>query len=426
MELLLISQYPDIQTAAQAKKLPALQQAQILVAVKAYFGPTRTLIGAFRGGECELTGFRVVEAAHPEGTLYDYWETNADSGYVFVHGTTTGAGVEHIQFSFEAMPRTPEAEALAAAMQRAKRLVGNPVAPLGRLVFVDNGAGKELLADFRHPDDVPATAAAWQALLADHNVSESFVRTYAAQLPPAAWLRLSASAHSRFSEQFYYDFADHLDWHVLSGQYQALSPDLIRDFADRLDWATASAMQTLPEDVIRAFSEQVDWGKIAGSQPLSAAFVEEFADRLDLRALHLRYRSEAFIRQHQEQLDWRTISQQAILSESFIREFQDRLDWHEIAQYQCLSTAFVEEFRARIHWYFYSMNRHLTDDQIRHFKDDLSWSNLIYFGRRISEEMIRAHEAYIGEVVWRALIQRNRLSPAYEKEIKARLRAAKP
>ena len=421
MTLLLSCQYPDVDSAAFVKKLPPLQQAQILLAAKAYFGPKRTLIGAFRGGECVMNGFWVASAAHPDVPLYDYWETNADSGYVFLHGTTTAAGVEQMQFDFEAMDGTPEAAALAEAMQHAKR-VSNPAASL---LFIDNGAGQELLDDFRHLAAVPTTADEWHALLAEHNVSEGFVRKYAAHLPPAAWERFSTSGHSRFSEQFYRDFADRLDWHRLSGQYRELSPALLRTFADRLDWPTASVMQALPEDLIRAHANRVDWAAIAGKQELSDAFVAEFADRLDVGKLDLAQRSEGFIRRHQSQLDWRKISAQATLSEAFIREFWAWVDWEEIASYQCLSTAFVEEFQGKINWYFLSMNPYLTEEQVRHFKDKIFWSNLLMFGPRISESLLREHETYVSDIIWRALVKRNRLSPTYKKEVQARLRTIK-
>ncbi len=121
MTLFLSCQYDHVDSAAAVKKLPPLQQAQILIAVNAYFGPKRTLVSAFRGGECAMNGFRVADAAHPDVPLYHYWETNADSGYVFRHGTTTGAGVERMQFDFEVMNGTPEAAALAEAMQHAQR-----------------------------------------------------------------------------------------------------------------------------------------------------------------------------------------------------------------------------------------------------------------------------------------------------------------
>jgi hypothetical protein len=159
---------------------------------------------------------------------------------------------------------------------------------------------------------------------------------------------------------------------------------------------------------------------------LSDAFVEEFADRLPVTILDIRQRSEDFVRRHQEQLDWWRVSQHARLSEAFLREFQDKVNWDLVSVGQQLSTAFVEEFADRVNWRNFSHNPYLTDEQIRHFKDRLAWGHLIYFGRRISEEMIRAHEALIPDRMgWDTIIERQMVSPEYLKEIKARLLAAK-
>ena len=53
---------------------------------------------------------------------------------------------------------------------------------------------------------------------------------------------------------------------------------------------------------------------------------------------------EDFIREFQDRVDWRYISEYQKLSEDFIREFKDRVYWRYISKYQVCSKKFLKEF----------------------------------------------------------------------------------
>ena len=425
MDLQLVRIHPNIAPAADAKKLPPLAQQQLLSALRAYFGKKTSFAAAFGDGECSADGFRVEAIGEPGVGLYDYWETNGDSGSVFRHGTLTSAGVEMIQNDFgihtdEANP-TAEMHDLVDDLHGAPR-VADPAAPY---VFEKEEDGDEILADINRPDAVPTDAKGWKKLLLAYEVTEGFVRKYEAQFGPKCKVWWKIYTYTKLSEDYLRTHAAQLDWENVSYAQTRLSEDFLREFSDYLGWKEVSWAQNLSEAFIRDFADRVDWEKIARYQPLSDAFIAEFADRINFRKLDMKQRSEAFIRAHQEQVDWEEVSEDARLSEAFIREFQARVDWPGISKYQQLSTPFLEEFADRIHWGSLSANKYLTDEQIRAYADKLGWLTMIIFGRRISEALIREHEAHIPRVAWQDLSEGKRLSPAYKKEVQARLRTMK-
>ncbi len=425
MDLQLVRIHPNIATAADAKKLPPLAQQQLLSALRAYFGKKTSFTAAFGDGECSADGFRGEAVANPGVGLYDYWETNVDSGSVFRHGTLTSAGVEMIQNDFgihtdEPNP-TAEMDQLVEDLQGAPR-VADPDAPY---VFEEDEDGEEILADINRPDAVPADAKGWKKLLLAYKVTESFVRKYEAQFGPKCKVWWKIYTYTKLSEDYLRTHVAQLDWENVSYAQTRLSEEFLREFSDYLGWKEVSWAQNLSESFIRDFADRVDWAKIARYQPLSDAFIAEFADRIDFADLDMQQRSEAFIRAHQEQVDWEEVSEDAHLSEAFIREFQARVDWPGISKYQQLSTPFLEEFADRIEWSNLSFNRKLTDEQVRAYADRFNWVALVVFGRPLSEALVREHEAHIPRAGWQHLIERKRLSPAYKKEVQARLRTMK-
>src|SRR5262245_58104737 len=123
MKLRLILVQQNIDTYAEIKELTKIQQKQIEIELKAYFGKRVALKAAF-DGECILEFWQVVSVDQPEIVLYDFWQMNVDSGGVFHANTTNETGVEMIQGSFDVQAKWVDdenAQNLAEALSSAEK-----------------------------------------------------------------------------------------------------------------------------------------------------------------------------------------------------------------------------------------------------------------------------------------------------------------
>ena len=438
MPLQLIARGPLISSAPNAKKLTKDQQAQLSFALKTYFGKKVSLANAFpRDEPTWVQRFEVVDADDPSTVLYDFWEINADSGELFVAGVAKSASIERLQGCFSVVTNADDDGALselALALSQAERLP-DPDAPF--LFEPDEIRGSygmkpiRRIAAFRKPEAMPKTKKEWDQLLTGENiyVTEAFAEQYSAHFTPSNWKIICS--YTTLSEDFLRKHHASLGWANI-GFSQVLSEPFLREFAEQLvwnGWQGICARQKLSEGFLREQLERIDWTAVAQNQELSVGFIEEFAAKIPLGLLDVTRLPEDFLRKYADQLSWDgthgSISMRADLSESFVRDFQDRLNWTKVTMYRDNSSEFLDEFAERIEWRHLGHNKHLTDAQIRHYKDKISWLDLIAFGRRLSDDMIREHAAYLDENMWTTLVERKKVSPEYAKEITARLRDEK-
>lgn len=395
MTLQLILIQKSIDTYAEAKELSDIQQKQMVIELKAYFGKKTSLREAFREGECMFDFWQVVDVAQRETVLYDFWELNADSGGVFYTGTVNETGVEMIQGSFgvqEKFLKDENAKRLAEALEEAERI--KPV----RGDFEFNELGE--ITKFKVDQLAPQNAKEWKKFLKNQKLSEGLVREHHANFDKSCWKLICQT--TALSEAFMLEFARHMDWVEIS-EHQRLSESFIRTKREQLNWAQVSLNQPMSEGFLREFQEVVDWGylSISSKQTLSEPFIEEFGDKLSWKSISWSQKfSEEFIRKHQDKIDWSNLFTYREFPEAFIREFVPRYDWnvwYAISGRQSLSNAFINEFAESINWHNLSMNHSLTDEQLRLYKDKLVWSSLIIFGRSLSEDLLREFQDYISQ-----------------------------
>jgi hypothetical protein len=388
LKLFLIQQ--DIDTYAEVKELPKIQQKQLALELKAYFGKKVPLREAF-DGECIANYWQAASADDPDNVLYDFWEINTDSGGVFHANTTDEAGVEMIQGSFDVQAKFVSdrqvallADAFSEA-ERTKRISQD---------YEFNAQGE--VVDFKSDALVPSDPKHWLKFLKNQKVSEEFVRKYQASFNKRCWDRICETV--TLSEAFLLEFARKINWDTVS-QYQRLSEGFIREQQARLNWTKISFYQTLSENFIHEFQSVVNWDYISSQQVLSEPFIREFADRISWDAISWSQAlSYDFIREFQEKINWKNLCTYGKLSEAFLREFTHKFDWTcwlNISQAQRLSSTFIDEFSDSIQWRALSRNPFLTDEQLRTYKDKLDWNTLIIFGRSLSEPLLREFQAQI-------------------------------
>jgi len=347
---------------------------------------------------------------------------------LFVHGTTDRTGIEQGQGGFEVANDATDTELieLVAALRAAERLP-DPEAPL--ILEKDTSGRKTVyrVAGFSRPEAVPKNKKEWDKLLRWPNiyVTEGFAKTYATSFTPGNWQ--TVARYARLSEGFIREHAELLGWSEIS-RSQMLSEAFLAEHAGRVDWAGASHAQPLSEDFLRAHAHLVDWGAVAQAQALSEAFIEEFAGTIPFRRLNATKLSESFIRKHADALDWSGpvgVSEHPSLSVAFLNDHAERLTWSKVTLQRGHDEDILDAFGDRIVWQLLGANVKVSEARLRRHADLVDWRIVVRSGRPLSDELLRDHAAALDETLWRELIQSKRVSPAYSKEISAKLKAAK-
>ncbi len=109
-------------------------------------------------------------------------------------------------------------------------------------------------------------------------------------------------------------------------------------------------MRGLSEDFIREFQDKVNWRAVSEYQTLSVDFIREFQNKIE------------------ETRSWDRISGYQKLSEDFIREFKDKLSWGKISYFQKLSEDFIREFQDKVNWEYIQSNENISDETKHNLK----------------------------------------------------------
>lgn len=391
MKLTLYLIQQDIDTPSEARDLSKIQQKQLAIELKAYFGQKTAFKDAFTG-EC-IASFWQVCPDDSDTPLYDFWEINTDSGGVFYTNTTDETGVEMIQGAFDVQiqfvddPQSPVlADALAEA-ERKKRPDPN---------YELNEAGE--VVEFKVTELIPTDPKGWTRFLKNQKASERLVRKYYAGFNKSNWSLVCQT--SALSEAFLAEFANKVNWDVAS-QYQRLSESFIREYQKRLNWTKISFYQKLSEAFLREFQDKLNWDYVSSQQIMSEAFIREFSERISWPIISwAQQMSEEFIREFQERIHWENLLSYQRMSDAFLHEFVPKFDWscwYKVSCCQALSNAFLAEFGKHILWNAFSMNPYITDEQLDIYQDRLEWRTVIIFGRSLSEPLLRMFEQRISQ-----------------------------
>jgi len=116
-------------------------------------------------------------------------------------------------------------------------------------------------------------------------------------------------------------------------------------------------------------------------------------------------------------IDWHSTSVQRKLSEEFIREFKDKINWYSISRYQKLSQEFIREFKDKMDWYSISRYQKLSEEFIREFKDNVDWHRVSRY-QKLSEEFIREFK---DNVDWYEISRFQKLTEEFIREFKDKM-----
>ena len=213
------------------------------------------------------------------------------------------------------------------------------------------------------------------------SLDPSMVKRYTALLTTDQWLEIAGSL--TLTEEFMTQFADRLDWKILSS-CQVLSESFIRQHIRSICWFNISCYQYLSEQFIIDFQYQVNWDQISASQALS----------------------EEFIINHINKINWTHMpNSRQIFSHDFIVRFADKLNWRLISANHPMSDEFITEFGNYLYW----------DILITQLKENLS--------KKCIKKYI--HKFNDNPHLWVMLLEYKTLSPAFMIEFKNQITLAK-
>jgi len=89
----------------------------------------------------------------------------------------------------------------------------------------------------------------------------------------------------------------------------------------------------------------------------------------------------------EDSINWMNVSMNKEISIDFVREFKDQLIWETLCYYSNLSEEIMREFSDRLNWSTISSKQKLSESFIRDFKEKLNWNCIPYY-QSLSEEFI--------------------------------------
>ena len=107
------------------------------------------------------------------------------------------------------------------------------------------------------------------------------------------------------------------------------------------------------------------------------------------------------IKEFEDIVNWRNISEFQKLSEDFIRAFQHKLDWKCISAYQKLDEELIIEFQYKINWHYLSINKNtkLSKRLISRFQQNIDFDTMrVECFKKCIEETGKIDNEYAEEI----------------------------
>lgn len=257
------------------------------------------------------------------------------------------------------------------------------------------------------------------------------------------WTQISYGFFST-SEKFREEFADRIDWSIVSLSL-ALTDDVLIKFRDHFNWGTFPYIRhrlgieslrelhnhvdwnqfmrevTLSSDFLREFSEHFNdrsWTSISGWCKLSKDFIRENADRLDWDIVTRRQEiSESFAEEMTTHLNWQILCRCKDLSEKFIERNSYLVDWDSVFVSQKLSENFIIRNENRVTWDLICRYQKLSEGFIRRHLDKIFWKDLC-IGQTLSDDFIREHANLVH---WPSIFSCQKIGPDIKREFGKRI-----
>lgn len=122
--------------------------------------------------------------------------------------------------------------------------------------------------------------------------------------------------------------------------------------------------------------------------------------------------TEEFIREHYQDHEWDWSDIYMNLSIDFIRQFQDVIPWRYVSEYKVLLDKDFHEFKNKINWGVASSYQKLSPETLNRFEEYLDYT---YLGTntKLPEEFVLKHK---DDVNWRVMVTYQTFSKNFWKQ----------
>ena len=103
--------------------------------------------------------------------------------------------------------------------------------------------------------------------------------------------------------------------------------------------------------------------------------------------------------------EWKTKTEQ------WLEEHIDRLDWYQVSKTVTLSEQFIEKYKDKVHWTMISSNQNLSIPFIIKHIDEVDWEEISCHQKCLTEEFVREYIEYID---WYYLCQNRDFNPSIQ------------
>lgn len=172
--------------------------------------------------------------------------------------------------------------------------------------------------------------------------TEEYIRKHADYLN---WKMISNSTNMDIIINLADDFCEEMDWFKISRR--KITEELVRKNSQRVIWTHISnnaQIKKFSEQFFIDFENKLNWDILSFSKTLSEDFINKHRDRINwVFLLGEKKYSEDFLRRNLDKINWLEVLQKQTLSESFIEEFSNKINWRLLAGYQVLSMPFIRK-----------------------------------------------------------------------------------
>jgi hypothetical protein len=179
-------------------------------------------------------------------------------------------------------------------------------------------------------------------------------------------------------------------------------PEFLCQFADSLNWGLVSSCGgPLPEWFLRRYEARIDWGSTIFNKHLDIPTILKFSkDYCGFREYVIwdSYSSRdmpvEFFEANVDKLVWRKICRNPHVPTHFYRKHIDKLVWKEICRNKNADVEFLRENVDKLHWWYISYNAAVPLDFIEEHANKVDWWGI---SKRIdlTEAFLRRNERYI-------------------------------
>lgn len=233
----------------------------------------------------------------------------------------------------------------------------------------------------------------WVGMILNNKENKNYIPDYVIEWIEDRQILEYMCIYQTFSEETIRRIFDKINWQLLLLYQKKIPLDLINYIVETYDlsfenWNLIWLNENLDLNFITKYINKVRWHVISGNKEIiSIDLIEKYGDRLILHEITKHGINERIIIHYLSKMDmicWTNVSQFTKLSMDFIKKYIDKLNLQFILNYQEIDEGFLEslieklsDLEETIFFQSVALNQKLSYNFISKYKNDLCIQNLI-------------------------------------------------